>query len=101
MPRSDGFESRALPPKAQEFPFALDGSPFLRRLDHDMRSEPLGWLGRPHLCSAPHRRPCMPHLECMNGPNENTSADGGWRVLCVSLAQWPATAEFLRWARLR
>jgi hypothetical protein len=30
--------------------------------------------------------------------NQVTSADGGWRVLSASMAQWPATAEFLRWA---
>jgi hypothetical protein len=31
-----------------------------------------------------------------NPPNEVTSADGGWRVLFAFVAQWPATAEFLR-----
>ncbi len=30
-------------------------------------------------------------------PNEVTSADGGWRVLFASLAQWPAAAEFFRY----
>ena len=30
--------------------------------------------------------------------NEITTADGGWRVLFVFLAQWPAAAEFLRYA---
>ena len=30
--------------------------------------------------------------------NKVTSADGGWRVLFASVAQWPAAAEFLRWA---
>jgi hypothetical protein len=30
--------------------------------------------------------------------NEVTSADGGWSVLFASVAQWPAAAEFLRWA---
>jgi hypothetical protein len=30
--------------------------------------------------------------------NEVTSADGGWRVLFAFAAQWPAAAEFLRWA---
>lgn len=29
--------------------------------------------------------------------NQVTSADGGERVLFAFLAQWPATAEFLRW----
>ncbi len=32
----------------------------------------------------------------MRTPNEITSADGGWRVLFVFVAQWPAAAEFLR-----
>lgn len=32
--------------------------------------------------------------------NEVTSADGGWRVLFASRAQWPATAEFLRWTTM-
>lgn len=31
-------------------------------------------------------------------PNEVTSADGGLRVLFAFLAQWPAAAEFCRWA---
>jgi len=31
-------------------------------------------------------------------PNEITSADGGWRVPFAFVAQWPAAAEFLRWA---
>jgi hypothetical protein len=31
-------------------------------------------------------------------PNEVTSADGGCRVLLAFVAQWPAAAEFLRWA---
>ena len=30
--------------------------------------------------------------------NEVTSADGGWRVLYAVVAQWPAAAEFLRYA---
>lgn len=30
--------------------------------------------------------------------NEVTSRDGGWRVLFAFGAQWPVTAEFLRWA---
>jgi hypothetical protein len=30
--------------------------------------------------------------------NEVTSADGGWRILFVFVAQWPAAAEFLRYA---
>ena len=29
-------------------------------------------------------------------PNEVTSADGGWRALFASIAQWTAAAEFLR-----
>ena len=29
--------------------------------------------------------------------NEVTSADGGWRVLFASVAQWPAAAEFCRY----
>jgi hypothetical protein len=33
----------------------------------------------------------------LRGPNEITSADGGWRVLCVFIAQRPAAAEFLCW----
>ena len=33
-------------------------------------------------------------------PNKGTSADGGWRVLFVLLAPWPAAAEFRRWARI-
>jgi hypothetical protein len=33
------------------------------------------------------------------GANEDTSADGGWRVLFAFVAQWPAVAEFLRWAK--
>jgi hypothetical protein len=39
-----------------------------------------------------------PSQETMDGPNEVTSADGGWRVLFASVAQWPAAAEFCRWA---
>ena len=31
--------------------------------------------------------------------NEVTSADGGWRVLFAFVAQWPAAAEFLRYAK--
>jgi hypothetical protein len=30
--------------------------------------------------------------------NEVTSADGGWRVPFAFVAQWPAAAEFIRWA---
>jgi hypothetical protein len=30
--------------------------------------------------------------------NEVTSADGGWRVLSTLVAQWPAAAEFSRYA---
>ena len=30
--------------------------------------------------------------------NPITSADGGRRVLFAFVAQWPAAAEFLRWA---
>jgi hypothetical protein len=31
--------------------------------------------------------------------NKITPADGGWRVLFAFVAQWPAAAEFLRWAK--
>ena len=34
-------------------------------------------------------------------PNEVTTADGGRRVLSAFVAQWPAAAEFLRWATMR
>jgi hypothetical protein len=34
----------------------------------------------------------------MREPNEVTSADGGWRIRFAFGAQWPAAAEFLRWA---
>lgn len=31
-------------------------------------------------------------------PNEITPADGGLRILFAFVAQWPAAAEFLRYA---
>jgi len=34
----------------------------------------------------------------MTKANEVASADGGWRVLFAFEAQWPAAAEFLRYA---
>jgi hypothetical protein len=32
----------------------------------------------------------------MRTPNQITPADGGWPLLFVYVAQWPAAAEFLR-----
>ena len=34
----------------------------------------------------------------MKGPNQITPADGGMPLRLASVAQWPAAAEFSRWA---
>ena len=33
-----------------------------------------------------------------SNPAPYPAADGGWRLLLAIVAQWPAAAEFLRWA---
>jgi hypothetical protein len=38
----------------------------------------------------------MSFIEEILAANQITAADGGWRVLLAFVAQWPATAEFLR-----